>query len=210
MNFFWKIVFVIIAAIFFLCRTKWCDLVFCLLWFIAVHCHGSFYFFCSRDVVCRWSYPLVPDTQTDEGGQIISHSRHNVYTSKDVMLAKYGERSLVLFIFYPLILVSIDMFFNFIFASFSTLQYTLSFYLLKKKTYYLVKWENKFRWQYIECWRSLINVKMSKISLFIGNIETLYIISSFIMMPLFILAEVVYWNRMCWLVEERELETIPE
>nr|XP_022323176.1 translation initiation factor eIF-2B subunit epsilon-like [Crassostrea virginica] len=42
----------------------------------------------SRDVVCRWSYPLVPDTQTDEGGQIISHSRHNVYTSKDVMLAK--------------------------------------------------------------------------------------------------------------------------
>ena len=99
-----------------------------------VHCHGSFYFFCSRDVVCRWSYPLVPDTQTDEGGQIISHSRHNVYTSKDVMLAKYGERSLVLFIFYPLILVSIDMFFNFIFASFSTLQYTLSFSLLKIET----------------------------------------------------------------------------
>nr|XP_034300396.1 translation initiation factor eIF-2B subunit epsilon isoform X2 [Crassostrea gigas] len=42
----------------------------------------------SRDVICRWSYPLVPDTQTDNQGQIISHNRHNIYTSKDVMLAK--------------------------------------------------------------------------------------------------------------------------
>lgn len=44
--------------------------------------------YCSRDVICRWSYPLVPDTQTDNQGQIISHNRHNIYTSKDVMLAK--------------------------------------------------------------------------------------------------------------------------
>ncbi|XP_062611312.1 translation initiation factor eIF-2B subunit epsilon-like [Saccostrea cucullata] len=42
----------------------------------------------SHDVICRWSYPLVPDTQTDEQGQVISHSRHNIYTSKDVTLAK--------------------------------------------------------------------------------------------------------------------------
>merc|ERR1712098_55803 len=41
----------------------------------------------SKDVVCRWSYPFVPDVYGCDGEKVKYH-RHNIYCSKNVTLAR--------------------------------------------------------------------------------------------------------------------------
>ncbi|VDI80076.1 translation initiation factor eIF-2B subunit epsilon [Mytilus galloprovincialis] len=42
----------------------------------------------SRDIMSRWTYPLVPDNSINNHDNSLSYGRHNVYLSKDVTLAR--------------------------------------------------------------------------------------------------------------------------
>lgn len=42
----------------------------------------------SRDIMSRWTYPLVPDNSINNNDNSVSYGRHNVYLSKDVTLAR--------------------------------------------------------------------------------------------------------------------------
>ena len=43
----------------------------------------------SRDVINRWTYPFVPDNMNPRDENRMSYGRANVYTSKNVTLARY-------------------------------------------------------------------------------------------------------------------------
>ena len=45
----------------------------------------------SKDVICRWSYPFVPDVYGSSVEKRVQYHSHNIYYSKDVTLARYSN-----------------------------------------------------------------------------------------------------------------------
>ena len=46
----------------------------------------------SKDVICRWTYPFVPDVYSSGGVEDrVRYNRHNIYCSKGVTLARYRD-----------------------------------------------------------------------------------------------------------------------